>query len=58
MFVLNKDIYGAYGIIKKGFRNELEYPNHYDKKTGELGICEGHGVYTWVTKEDYEIGGL
>ena len=51
----NKDIMGSYHLIKKGHKDILDYPTHYDEKTGELGICEGHGVYTWITKDDYTI---
>lgn len=54
-FILKKDIQGLYIILKKGYTDILDYPNIDDGE--EIGICEGHGEYTWVKKEDIEIIG-
>ena len=52
-FILKKSIPGCYIMLKKGYSGNLEYPNieEFDK----IGICEGHGEYTWVDKKDVDI---
>lgn len=50
-----KDIQGAYVLLKKGYTDMLDYPNIYYKNSGILLICQGHGVYTELTKKDYKI---
>ena len=53
-FILINDVQGLYGLLKKGYIDVLDYPN-MEGEDGTLGICEGHGEYTWIKKEDYEI---
>ena len=54
-FRLLKEASDGYSPHKVGYETTDEYPNLYDERTGELGICGGHGIYAWVQKEDYEI---
>jgi len=54
-FRLLKEASDAYSPYKVGYEITDEYPNLYNERTGELGICGGHGIYAWVQKEDYEI---
>ncbi len=54
-FRLIKEVSGPYSPCKVGYEDTFDYPNLYNEKTGELGICGGHGIYNWAQKEDYEI---
>ena len=54
-FRLVKEVSDAYSTREIGYETTDEYPNLYNEKTGELGICGGHGIYAWAQKEDYEI---
>jgi len=54
-YELLEDVVGVYGVLKAGYTDALDYPTLYDKDTGKLHICQGHGVYTLITKDMYSI---
>ncbi len=54
-FRLVRPVKDAYSTREVGYEDTFDYPNLYDEKTGEVGICGGHGIYAWAKREDYEI---
>ena len=54
-FRLVRPVKDAYSTREVGYEDTFDYPNLYDEKTGEVGICGGHGIYAWAQREDYEL---
>ena len=47
-FRLVRPVSDVYSTREVGYEDTFEYPNLYDEKTGEVGICGGHGIYAWA----------
>tara|TARA_R100000700_G_C3043291_1_gene66208 strand:+ start:230 stop:430 length:201 start_codon:yes stop_codon:yes gene_type:complete len=54
-FRLVKDIKESNILYKKGYEDDLDYPNYYNSKTGRLGISTPHYGYVWAKREDYIV---
>ena len=54
-FRLVRPVKDAYSTREVGYEDTFDYPNLYNEKTGEVGICGGHGIYAWAKREDYEL---
>ncbi len=54
-FRLTKDIKESNYLYKKGYEDDIDYPNWYDKKTGKIGISVPFYGYIWIEKEDYVV---
>jgi len=54
-FKLVRPVKDAYSTREVGYEDTFDYPNLYNEKTGEVGICGGHGIYAWAKREDYEL---
>ena len=54
-FRLVRPVKDAYSTREVGYEDTFDYPNLYNEKNGEVGICGGHGIYAWAKREDYEL---